>query len=251
MQIEENIHSKELLDVLALLGIEEKQGKVYLALLELGMCSIQKISEVSGVKRTSIYNFLDSMQEQGLIFSIQKGTRSYIVPENPEILLQKAKKQLSLVQNTLPSLLSLYNMPGAYPKVKFYTGKEGLKRVYNEFIKKSKEPIYGFSDYEKMFSALDEDWLWEIPLERRKNKCKFYSIAKEGPYGRMVQKKDEEQYRQTKLVKEVQFDTEINIFSDKVLFFSFRRPFMVAVIEDRAIAQTFYSVWKLVWNSLK
>ena len=46
------------------------------------------------------------------------------------------------------------------------------------------------------------------------------------------------------------FETEINIYGDKVAMLSFRRPYAGVIIEDRAIAQTLKSVWKMMWESI-
>jgi len=42
------------------------------------------------------------------------------------------------------------------------------------------------------------------------------------------------------------FETEVNIYGNKVALISFRRPYAGVIIEDRAIAQTLKSVWKVI-----
>ena len=51
-------HEAELIQTL---GLSEHEAAVYLAALELGEANIQEISRKSGVKRTSIYNFIDTL----------------------------------------------------------------------------------------------------------------------------------------------------------------------------------------------
>ncbi len=241
----------EILQTLQNLGIEEKQANVYLACLELGTATIQEVSDKSGIKRTSIYNFLDEMKQNGLVAEIRQDGKTFLIAEDPNALIQKTKKQFELAQSALPDLMSIYNLPGNKPKVRFYTGIEGIKKVYMDVILKSGEKIYGFSDYEKMFEVItDESWLWSFPESRKKKNMTFYSIAKDGVRGRDVKSKDTLQLRETKLVSGVEFDTEINIFGNKVAMMSFRRPYAAVVIEDRAIATTMKSTWQLLWNML-
>jgi hypothetical protein len=54
-----------------------------------------------------------------------------------------------------------------------------------------------------------------------------------------------------KVVKDIEFDTEINVYENKVAVLSFQRPFSGLLIEDVAVAQTLKSIWKILWSFLK
>ena len=62
-------------NVLKEYGLTEKQAKVYLACLGLDSSPVQKISDVSGLPRTTCYEVLDSLKLLGLISSFQKKKR--------------------------------------------------------------------------------------------------------------------------------------------------------------------------------
>jgi hypothetical protein len=150
----------------------------------------------------------------------------------------------------MPALQGMYNVPAQKPKVWFYEGKEGIKKVYEKLLLE-KGPIYAFSDYEKMMRTMESDYMWEFPQKRTKKKIKFYCIAKDGPIGKKVKSLDAQQFRETKLVKEVEFETEINISDDKVFLISFKEPGAGVIIEDIAIANTQKSIWQMLWKNLK
>jgi hypothetical protein len=116
---------------------------------------------------------------------------------------------------------------------------------------KTGETVYGFSDYEKMLRTIKNIDLWTIPAERVKKKIKFYCIAKDGERGRAVKQLDNKQLRETKLVNNVNFETDINIYGNKVGMISFRRPLACVIVEDAAIANTLRSIWKAWWLNLK
>jgi len=231
-------------------GLNEKEAKVYLACLELGSATVQEVSDKAGVKRTSVYNFLEDMKARGFITEVKHGKRILLNAEDPHALLKKADEQKKQLEEMLPEFLSIYNLPGEKPKVKFYQGAEELKRVYADTLKEG-SPIYLISDYEQMFEALEPEWMWEYAKRRTEKGIKAFSIAKEGTRAQEVKIKDTEQLRETRFVKEVDFETEINIYNNKVALLSFRRPYAGVIIEDRAIAMTMRSMWTLVWNSLR
>jgi len=240
----------ELNNVLENLGLDKKKSKVYLACLELGGASIQELSEKSGVKRTSIYNFLGEMKEKGFFTEIKKQGKTLIIPEDPSVLVEKAKENLKNIEKVLPELKGIFNLPGHKPKVRFYEGEKGVEDAYKDQLITG-QTIYAFSDYDKMLKTMDEKYMWNFAKERTKRKIKFYSISKAGEMAKTVKEKDKEQLRETKIVNEVQFDTEINIYGNKVAMMSFRRPAMAVIIEDIAIAQTLKSIWKSWWKTLK
>jgi sugar-specific transcriptional regulator TrmB len=236
--------------ILQNLGLNEKEAKVYLACLELGSATVQEVSDKAGVKRTSVYNFLEDMKARGFITEVKHGKRILLNAEDPHALLKKADEQKKQLEEMLPEFLSIYNLPCEKPKVKFYQGAEGLKRVYEDTLKEG-SPIYLISDYEQMFEALDSEWMWGYAKRRTEKGIKAFSIAKEGVRAQEVKIKDIEQLRETRIIKNVDFETEINIYGNKIALFSFRRPYAGVIIEDRAIAQTLKSMWKIVWNQAK
>lgn len=238
-------------NILQNLGLDDKETKIYLALLELGSGTIQEVAQKSGVKRTNVYNFIGSMKDKGIVSEVVEDNKIILVPENPNVLVTRAENNYQEVKQALPELMGIFNLPGNKPKVKFYEGVEGLKKAYNEMLESGEKAIYGFSDYKKLFEAIPEDWAWNFPERRKENKITFYCIAKNDEWGRKVQAKDKEHLRETRLADSVQFDTEINIYGNKVAMMSFRRPYSAVIIEDRAIAMSMKSIWQGWWNGLK
>ena len=81
-----------------------------------------------------------------------------------------------------------------------------------------------------------------------KNKQKFFCLAKNGEQSRLLQTKDKEQLREIRLLSDINLDTEINIYGNKVLMISFHKPYATVIIEDRAIAMSLKSIWQINWN---
>ena len=62
--------SKVLVKILTEIGLNEKQAKVYLAVLELGGSKVTEIAALSKVHRVTVYDILKSLMEKGLVSSI-------------------------------------------------------------------------------------------------------------------------------------------------------------------------------------
>jgi len=240
-----------LVESLEKIGLTDKQAKVYLAALELGSATIQELARKSGVKRPSIYNFLDEMINKGFLTMTEIKGKTHISPEKPESIIEKQKRQANMMNNLLPDLLGIYNSPAEKPKIKFYEGFEGIKKVYDNIITDN-QPIYAFGDYEILLSSELSDHMKKWTIERAQRNIPIKIIAKEGPKIKAYlnshdQKKE---LRETKFAKNAMFSTEINIFGDKVALISFQKPGMGVIIENKNTAETMMSIWQLLWNNL-
>jgi sugar-specific transcriptional regulator TrmB len=231
------------------LGLNEKASKTYLALLELGTATVQEVAEHAGIKRTSVYNFLEELKKFGLVTEILEKNRVILAAEDPGVLKKlakdkqtEAKQYEESVSLALPELLGLFNLPGGKPKVRFYKGTEGIKRVYEDTIVMG-ETIYAFSDYEKMMEAMTFDYMVDYANRRTEAGIKFHSIGPGGKWAEKAKKLAKTQKREVKTMN-IKFDTEINIYGNKVALISFHRPYTGVIIEDRAIASTLRAIWQ-------
>ena len=125
------------------LGLDEKQAKVYLACLELGSATIQKIAQKAGVKRTSIYNFIDELIKFGLISKTQKDNRYYFLAETPETLKGLQEKRQELLEKAMPALIKKFELSPIITNFKYFRGQEGVRKIWKETLNvKNKELLW-------------------------------------------------------------------------------------------------------------
>jgi len=232
------------------LGLTDAQAKVYLATLEIGEGNLQEIARKSGVKRTSIYNFIDELKAKGLLIETKKKKRKIFSAINPEQLIEVEKTRLAELERTLPELRAIYNKTRSKPKVSFYEGIEGIKEVYADMLA-DKHQIVAFEDLEHMKIALPKAFYEYFPPERARRGILFRSILRDTPIARDFVEHNRQLLRQSKLLDSGDWKTELNIYGKKVAMMSFRAktPFCV-LIEDEAIAETLRSVWENLWESI-
>ena len=237
-------------NILSSLGLSQSQAQVYLAALELGQATMQELSRKSGVKRTSIYNFIDELKERGLIVEARKKKRRVYSATDPERLLEIEKTRMQELEKTLPELKAIQNSSPKKPRVTFYEGLEDVLDVYTDQLKE-KKTVYAFEDLEHMLGVMPKEWATWWPQERSKRNIAFKSILRDSPEARKFTQKNIKYLRESKLIPSGDWKTEINIYGNKVAIMSFRSdpPFCV-VIEDESIAETLGTVWKELWNHL-
>lgn len=233
------------------LGLDEAEALVYFSALELGEATMQQLARKSGVRRTSIYNFIDELKSRGFINETMKKKHKVYSAADPEQLIELEKARLSELERALPELRAIKNKSRTKPRVTFYDGVEGIKEVYADMLKEKKE-ITAFEDLEHMNLGLSKQFYDWFPAERARRNIPFRSISRDTPEARRLTEKNIRLLRQSKLLKTADWKTEINIYGNKVALMSFRAkiPFCV-LIEDHDVAETLRSVWVELWNSLE
>jgi len=73
---------KELQD----LGLSEKEARVYLAALELGQTTADKLAKHAKVNRSTTYVQLESLMKVGLMSTHEERKKTVFAPESPELL---------------------------------------------------------------------------------------------------------------------------------------------------------------------
>lgn len=241
----------EIKQILQQFGLSGKKADVYLAALELGSSTAIEISKKAGIKRTTCYDILLDLINDGLISQTQKEKKRLFVGEDPEKIQRNLKNKERLFSEILPQLQSIHNVRGSKPKIRFYEGKEGIKDVYEDTLKYGGE-ILGFASYD-VIGILGKEWAQEY-LNKR---------IKKGIYGKgiipgtdlMVKdfiSKDQEQRRSTKVIdpKKYPFSIEINIYGHNKVALMSAKEEMGLIIEGSEIHSTMKLIFQLIWDLL-
>lgn len=233
----------------SLFGLSEMESAVYRAALELGEATMQDLARKSGVKRTSIYNFIEKLKSDGFISMTRRKKRILYSAVHPKHVVEIQKQRLGQLEQTLPELTAIYNKSANKPRVTFYEGIEGIKEVYADTLREQR-PIIAYSDWDYMKQGLGEFYDW-YPMERARRHIPFSTISRDSKDARDVISKNESQLRKMKFIKSADLKTEINIYGDKVAMMSFRsNPPFAVLIENHDIAETLRTTWQELWSRL-
>ncbi len=126
----------------------EREVDIYLAALQSGPQSIQKLAGLLGQNRITVHSAVAQLIKKGLLFESTKGKRRLIAAEEPDSLFrlfQVKENELSTAKANLGYVVGLlrrvHTEEQDSPDVKFYQGVEGFKRMLemtlsarNEFL---------------------------------------------------------------------------------------------------------------------
>jgi sugar-specific transcriptional regulator TrmB len=129
------------LSIFKKLGLNDKEIKVYLTLLEYGAISVRSLAELADLNRGTAYDILKSLQEKGLVSYFHQDTKQKFVAEDPNSLVklvENREKELQKVKDNfgdlIPELKALQDKGGNLPTTKFYEGIKGIREILDDLL---------------------------------------------------------------------------------------------------------------------
>lgn len=244
-------------NILMQAGLSEEQAQVYQALLDKGPERASDISKWTGLKRGLVYKVLEQLTAMGLVAEKGgPGTVAVFSPAHPSLLLsniERKEKEIALtkemLQTSLGTLASKYNLIAGKPNVQFFEGKEGILKVANDSLF-SKTDVCSFIDTDVLLSQYP-DLNKEYVNKRLKNQVKKKIISTDSSIVREAAKTDDKNFTEQRIVKQkIHFATVMMIYDNKVSFITLDPNRMVGVIiEDSDIFKTHQAIFDYVWET--
>lgn len=239
----------EITDVLKKIGLSNKEAQVYLALLELGLSSVDAIAKKAGTKRPTTYLVLDDLQSRGLVSLVPRERKALYVAESPEQIGSEIARKQELLTRFLPELLAIYNTRKDKPQVQLFEGREGVTQVYNKVF--SSPEIWFFATIRQVFAMFPE---MEAMLKQKliKREIKVREILTRTPedikYLQSLPAVDN--YRGRLASKDTpEFLTDNAFFGDSVAFFSFSPKIFAVIITSVPIVKSLRALYELAWQA--
>lgn len=125
---------------LAQIGISGTLFKLYAAAIELGEAPISDVAARAGLVRTTAYDALSRLEQEGLVVLENRGSKRYVVAEDPTVLLERLEARRQMLGELMPQLRSLYNRVKGKPGIRFYEGAEGIRTALWDTLTVTGEP---------------------------------------------------------------------------------------------------------------
>src|SRR3989344_798668 len=120
-------------------GLSDNEIKIYIELLKTGTTTANRISKLTGVKRSTTYDNLNLLVNKGLVSSIIKEKVIYfeaIDPKKIMRLMEEKKDKLNKVVKELGLLMKVRESEGG---ASFFEGKKGVVMILNDILDDKKE----------------------------------------------------------------------------------------------------------------
>jgi sugar-specific transcriptional regulator TrmB len=234
-------------------GLSDKESALYLALLELGQADVATIATRASVKRSTAYVLLDALRDKGFV-SLQSGGNRQFQAEDPRKLLAYEKAKVSELENMLPGMIGLASMSKHKPGTRFFSGKEGIKAVYEEsLLQPAGSEMLAIGNAEAVERSIEGFQNWYIK-RRVEHGISMRAIIPATAEGLKVAARNEDELRETRLLTQDDFTepVELNIYDNKVSAVSFVEDELIGVIiESEVLANVHRQLFELLWKNAK
>lgn len=237
-------------ETLKVLGLNDREASIYLAALELGTSSAQAIATKAGIQRTYFYDLSQKLIEIGLLTQTKKGNKRLFVAAAPDALLELTKERTRELEKVLPELKATFNTSGQKPKISFYEGIKGINQINDDTLR-YKDEIIGFTT-PRFLTTRDRKVGQEYIHQRKALGIKARVIGEMSSEILAIQKRDQEELRETRILPKSLFESEIELgaYGNKVFVIDYKEEFGF-LIEGSSIAKAVKMIFEIVWNSGK
>jgi sugar-specific transcriptional regulator TrmB len=244
---------RELLQkMLARSGLSAHESAVYLAMLELGPSTVLKAARQSGVKRTTIYGVIESLQSKGLVSVEEPGFKKLYVAEDPLRLKRLIEEQQHTLEAFFPELEALYSVQGNDSVLRYHVGAEAMRAVYDELLGelRSRDEYFVYGDPER-WDQFDKQY-FKTFIKRRLRINLDAKVALVPSELARSYKENEQNFREeVRLLPEgTGLDANMVITARKVIIHPLTHPITTIVIETPALVHMHQSLFRVIWASL-
>jgi sugar-specific transcriptional regulator TrmB len=236
-------------------GLGRKEALVYEAILKWGELTPSQIFKETSVTRENIYNIAEELEQKELIERIPGRKLVTFRPLSPlkfKSYLKKKKEAINeeeiALDSIFPELLNYYKLSSKKSEVTYFKGLEGIKYIYEGLF-------YGTPPKEILvFRTPKDNELGEYLLNHLK------LMSEKGIHSRVLAPKFEilpgkvgnfvlDQEIRYIDDKDFIFPSEISISDNQVVFCSYDKEKMGAIIANKDLAETFTKLFNLLWKN--
>jgi predicted transcriptional regulator len=250
-------------ETLRKIGLNDKEIKVYLALLKNGRATPAALSRLTSINRATVYNIAKGLLTKGIIAEDLGGKTLYFAPLPPENLHQiidRPKRELEekgdLIKKAIADL-SLITAGKEYPvpKIRFVEEDQLESFLYENFPKWQKDLLrydstwWGFQDH-----SLVENfekwimWTW-YTKEYQDPSVKAHLISNVSEIEKKMGTKIPKGKRDIRFLSGMDFTSSIWVAGDYlVMAFTRQHPFYLVEIHDMTLAHNMREVFKKLWS---
>lgn len=240
-----------ILNILKSLGNSEKEARVYLANLEIGLAPASQLAQKARLNRVTTYETLKKLLEKGMVSVTVMAQTKHFRALDPNTLLAATENRYEGLKQALPYLSSLQSAENHNHTVQLFEGLVGVKRAYSETLK-SKTEILGYAN-SKNIRAHWPNYDFDYVKKRRDNKIFFRGLAPLDAIGKKLKAQDDLYFRELRLIEQTKFsakkfENEIKIFDGKMLIVSFEPQLFAILTESKTVYETQAQIFEIMWE---
>lgn len=173
---------------------------------------------------------------------------------SPDSLLRQLEQKYESFKEKVPELMALADKFGNRPKVQFFEGLEGMKKMYDDLLLSDLEPIHAFMGREKTSQSLRDYFDTEFIPQRIKKGISAKVILSQSEENLDYKKLHHNKKKLTDTIM-IQYDqlqegVEINIYGDFKIMIAMRAEEELSglIISSKKLHDTLLNIFNFIWH---
>jgi hypothetical protein len=236
-------------------GLDPKEARFYLAVLDLQRCTVAEAADRAEVSRTNAYDITKRLVHRRLISITEIGPtgkpagrgRAVLTANDPGHLLDELAERKALLDGLVPKLRAIRGKGGTQPRVRYLEGASGIRSALFETLEWP-TPLRGILSMKDLWSVPGREAMDEYIQERRERELWLHVVRspeRDFVHGWPSSAAD---YRQSRYAPpEYVFTMTMIIGEDEVAVMSSRRENFAMMIESAEYAQMQANLFEVLW----
>ncbi|MCX6793048.1 MAG: hypothetical protein NTY12_03395 [Candidatus Falkowbacteria bacterium] len=234
------------------IGLNDKEIDLYLATLKKGEAGMSELARLAGIKRTSAYLLFSNLEKKGLLGSFKSKSGTKFIAKDPRYLIEKAKKEISALDEILPSLEAMSKTGISKPKITYYEGINDYIRVIEECLLKPHTTIRHIGSLFEGHKSLSKDYDLKHFAPKRIKSHIFLKAIYTQEIKPLFKNDSPYELREVKyLPTSMKMKTLTLIHENKVIISTSNENLGIMVIESKEIADAEKEKFDLIWEATK
>jgi len=233
------------------LGFSEKETDLYLTLHKIGPSAASTIARLTKIKRTSIYDILNSLIEKNLIISFKNGLTTYYAIDDVNKIFYQEKEKIAIAETLVKKLKeSPKNFEGL--QINYYKGVEGYREMYEDILRTRPDELLGWMHLDKFYEGIDPKREEQWTQERIKSGIKVRLLLQETNLTKNFQQLDKKSNRETRFInKKFLFATTCLLYKNHIVLFDSSGELTCVRIHHPGFYEMQKKVFEMNWEFSK
>lgn len=240
-----------LVEALQGIGLNEKEAKVYVALLQLGRGTAYSVAKHSGLKKPTTYVILEQLIKKGAVNKISKENILRYIAVNPDELFSAVEVKMNNAKQVLPELKALSKGKEYKVTTTYYEGIDGIEEMYKKILKtmRNKEVVgfyAGAKNNSPEMMKLWDDWT----NKRTERNINVRAITTEDTKTVEWIRGKTSNLLNFKLISNEEYDSSVSIeVYDNFIQIISSRYLQGILIDNPDISNTMRQIFEIVWKA--
>lgn len=240
-------------EALETIGLNDKEARVYAALLALGDSTAYVIADRAGIKKPTTYVILEQLIKKGAARRIPRLRKARYAAVSPEEIFSAAEEKVKRAKEALPLIKALAEGKAPKSKTLFFEGLPAVRQAFlNQARQMENKELVGFYAHVGDISKETLLFVDEYNEELKRRNVKIRGIAPNHPNLKPYRKKDKACGRTIKTVPLQNYSSPISVdIGEKHTLFFEPKAVQATLIESPKITSSLKQIFEILWSMTK